>query len=165
MGYLDDPTVPKDSVTPTFATAVLWVHNERWEGVPFFLRCGKALNERKAEVRIQYKDVSGDIFPAGSLKRDELVVRVQPNEAVYIKLNTKRPGFHFEAEETELDLTFNSRFKVSCDKRLLIVAHTFRICACLMPTSVSSSTSSLVSSTILFVLTNLSIRGESSLLC
>jgi len=62
-------------------------------------------------VRIQYKDVSGDIFPAGSLKRDELVVRVQPNEAVYMKLNTKRPGFHFEAEETELDLTFNSRFK------------------------------------------------------
>lgn len=112
MGYLDDPTVPNDSVTPTFATAVLHVNNERWEGVPFFLRCGKALNERKAEVRIQYKGVSGDIFPSGSLKRDELVVRVQPNEAVYLKLNTKRPGFHFETEETELDLTFNSRFKV-----------------------------------------------------
>jgi len=110
MGYLDDPTVPNDSVTPTFATAVLFVNNERWEGVPFFLRCGKALNERKAEVRIQYKEVSGNIFPSGSLKRDELVFRVQPNEAVYLKLNTKRPGFHFEAEETELDLTFNSRF-------------------------------------------------------
>ncbi|KAI6224756.1 Glucose-6-phosphate 1-dehydrogenase [Aphelenchoides besseyi] len=109
--YLDDPTVPNDSVTPTYATAVLFVNNERWEGVPFFLRCGKALNERKAEVRIQYKEVAGDIFPSGALKRDELVIRVQPNEAVYMKLNTKRPGFHFEAEETELDLTFNSRFK------------------------------------------------------
>jgi glucose-6-phosphate 1-dehydrogenase len=112
MGYLDDKTVPNDSVTPTFATAVLYVNNERWDGVPFFLRCGKALNERKTEVRIQYKEVSGDIFPPGSLKRDELVVRVQPNEAVYMKLNTKRVGFGFETEETELDLTFNSRFKV-----------------------------------------------------
>ncbi|KAL3108098.1 hypothetical protein niasHT_017592 [Heterodera trifolii] len=109
--YLDDPTVPRGSTTPTFATAVLFVHNERWEGVPFFLRCGKALNERKAEVRIQYKDVSGDIFPEDSLKRNELVIRVQPNEAVYMKVNTKRPGFSFDSEQTELDLTFNSRYK------------------------------------------------------
>ncbi|CAG2216183.1 G6PD [Mytilus edulis] len=65
QGYLDDPTVPKGSVTPTFATAVLHVKNERWDGVPFILRCGKALNERKAEVRIQFKDVAGDIFPDG----------------------------------------------------------------------------------------------------
>ncbi|KAH7721911.1 Glucose-6-phosphate 1-dehydrogenase [Aphelenchoides avenae] len=111
LGYLDDKTVPNDSVTPTFATALLRVQNERWEGVPFFLRCGKALNERKAEVRIQYKEVAGDIFKPGELKRDELVIRVQPNEAVYMKLNTKKPGFSFEAEETELDLTFNSRYK------------------------------------------------------
>jgi glucose-6-phosphate 1-dehydrogenase len=110
-GYLDDKTVPKDSVTPTFATALLRVQNERWDGVPFFLRCGKALNERKAEVRIQYKEVAGDIFKKGELKRDELVLRVQPNEAVYMKLNTKKPGFSFEAEETELDLSFNSRYK------------------------------------------------------
>lgn len=45
-----------------------------------------ALNERKAEVRIQYRDVSGDIFPDDSLKRNELVIRVQPNEAVYMKV-------------------------------------------------------------------------------
>ena len=94
-----------------------------------------ALNERKAEVRIQYKDVSGDIFGAGKLKRDELVIRVQvgadflnggfsfflqPNEAVYMKLMTKKPGFGFEAEETELDLTYNSRFKVRrlCDMNI-----------------------------------------------
>jgi glucose-6-phosphate 1-dehydrogenase len=110
-GYLEDSQVPKDSITPTFATSVLHVNNERWDGVPFFLRCGKALNERKAEVRIQYKDVAGDIFGEGQLKRDELVIRVQPNEAVYMKLMTKTPGFGFDAEETELDLTYNSRYK------------------------------------------------------
>lgn len=59
FGYKDDETVPNDSQTPTFALAVARIKNERWDGVPFFIRCGKALNERKAEVRIQYKEVAG----------------------------------------------------------------------------------------------------------
>ena len=49
-------------MTPTYAAAVLRLNNERWDGVPFILRAGKATNERKAEVRIQYRDVPGDIF-------------------------------------------------------------------------------------------------------
>ncbi|CAD5115716.1 DgyrCDS4659 [Dimorphilus gyrociliatus] len=109
-GYLDDPGVSKDSVTPTFATAVLFVKNERWDGVPFILRCGKALNERKAEVRVQLKDVSGDIFTRGQLARNELVIRVQPDEAVYMKIMGKKPGNSFDCEETELDLTYASRY-------------------------------------------------------
>lgn len=71
-----------------------------------------ALNERKAEVRIQFKDVAGDIFPAGEVKRNELVIRVQPDEAVYLKMMTKSPGMTFGCEETELDLSYKSRYKV-----------------------------------------------------
>jgi len=111
QGYLDDKTVPRGSITPTYALAVAWIKSERWDGVPFFLRCGKGLNERKAEVRIQYKDVAGDIYADGQLKRNELVIRVQPDEAIYTKLMTKRPGAGFEVEETELDLTYNTRYK------------------------------------------------------
>ncbi|EFO23532.1 glucose-6-phosphate dehydrogenase [Loa loa] len=110
-GYRDDKDVPQDSVTPTYALAVLKVNNERWDGVPFILRCGKALNESKAEVRIQFKEVSGNIYPEGQLKRTELVIRVQPNEAVYIKLMSKKPGMGFSVEETELDLTYGYRYK------------------------------------------------------
>ncbi|KAK2713835.1 glucose-6-phosphate 1-dehydrogenase-like [Artemia franciscana] len=109
-GYLDDRTVPKGSVTPTYAEAVCWIDNERWDGVPFVLRCGKALNERKAEIRIQYRDVPGDIF-GRQAKRNELVIRVQPGEAVYIKMMTKSPGMSFDIEETELDLTYGTRYK------------------------------------------------------
>lgn len=72
-----------------------------------------ALNERKAEVRVQFKDVPGDIFPTGEVKRNELVIRVQPNEAVYLKMMNKKPGMSFECEETELDLTYGSRYRVS----------------------------------------------------
>lgn len=41
LGYLDDETVPKGSRTPTFAMAVMYIRNERWDGVPFILKCGK----------------------------------------------------------------------------------------------------------------------------
>jgi glucose-6-phosphate 1-dehydrogenase len=61
-GYKDDPTVPKDSVTPTFASIILHINNERWDGVPFIMKAGKALDSRKAEIRVQFKDVPGDIF-------------------------------------------------------------------------------------------------------
>lgn len=70
-----------------------------------------ALNERKAEVRIQYKDVPGDIFD-GKSKRNELVIRVQPGEALYVKLMVKTPGMAFDMEETELDLSYGSRYAV-----------------------------------------------------
>lgn len=110
LGYLDDKTVPEGSNTPTYAAAVLRINNERWDGVPFILRCGKALNERKADIRIQYTDVPGDIFD-GKTKRNELVMRVQPGEAVYVKMMTKTPGMSFDMEETELDLTYGSRYK------------------------------------------------------
>ncbi|BHF73706.1 glucose-6-phosphate 1-dehydrogenase [Sparganum proliferum] len=109
QGYLDDPTVSKDSITPTYACAVLYIPNERWKGVPFILRAGKALNERKAEVRIQFKELAIDIFGSG-VRRNELVMRVQPDEAVYLKLMTKRPGMDLTPEETELDLTYAKRF-------------------------------------------------------
>jgi glucose-6-phosphate 1-dehydrogenase len=139
LGYLDDKGVPKDSTTPTYAQVVLFVNNERWDGVPFILRAGtnlvknvfikscidiffigKALNEKKAEIRIQFRDAPGGMFDEelpengtkGTLARDELVIRIQPDEAIYLKVNTKRPGeMGFSIEETELDLTYNERYQ------------------------------------------------------
>lgn len=51
-GYLDDETVPAGSKCPTFASCVLRIHNDRWEGVPFILKAGKAVNEKKVEVSV-----------------------------------------------------------------------------------------------------------------
>jgi len=107
-GYLDDAGVPKDSVTPTFAAAVIHIKNTRWNGVPFILKCGKALNERKAEIRIQFKANPSSIY--GDAKRNELVLRVQPDEAVYMKFMAKVPGLSEEMTQTELDLTYKQRF-------------------------------------------------------
>lgn len=73
-----------------------------------------ATNERKAEVRIQFREVPGDIFAKGELKRNELVIRVQggQGEAVYMKMMVKKPGMSIESTESDLDLTYNRRYKV-----------------------------------------------------
>ncbi len=79
------------------------------------------MDERKAEVRIQFKEVPGDIFE-DSCSRNELVIRVQPNEAIYMKISTKKPGMNFIPEQTELDLTYNKRYEVIINIFVLIHA-------------------------------------------
>ena len=125
-GYLEDKTVPAGSVTPTFAVARFEINNPRWRGVPFILKCGKALNERKAEIRIQFKAPANSLFtcegdssavgvgqqPCASapVHQNELVLRIQPDEAVYLKVMSRLPGLEFAPVETELALAYNSRF-------------------------------------------------------
>ncbi|KAF7506953.1 hypothetical protein GJ744_011084 [Endocarpon pusillum] len=106
--YKEDDTVPKDSRCPTFCAMVAFIKNERWDGVPFIMKAGKALNEQKTEIRIQFKDVTSGIFK--DIPRNELVIRVQPNESVYIKMNSKLPGLSMQTVVTELDLTYRRRF-------------------------------------------------------
>lgn len=67
-----------------------------------------ALNEGKVEVRIQYKDVTQGIFK--DIARNELVMRIQPSEAIYLKFNAKTPGLYSRAMPTEMDLTYKRRF-------------------------------------------------------
>ncbi|CAL9086262.1 unnamed protein product [Musa acuminata var. zebrina] len=110
-GYKDDPTVSDSSNTPTFATIVFHIYNERWEGVPFILKAGKALNSRKAEIRIQFKDVPGDIFESKRHGRNEFVIRLQPSEAMYMKLTVKKPGLEMSTIQSELDLSYGLRYQ------------------------------------------------------
>jgi glucose-6-phosphate 1-dehydrogenase len=80
-GYLEDPTVPEGSRAPTYAACRLQINNERWAGVPFVLRAGKALNERSVVVRIQLHENPVPLFgPHGTHQqmRNEFVMRLQP---------------------------------------------------------------------------------------
>lgn len=109
VGYLEDKTVPSGSVTPTFAAMILHIHNSRWRSCPFILKAGKALDDRKAEIRIQFKVPGNQLFK-DDVSPNELVLRVQPDEAVYLKMSTKLPGLQGGVQHTELDLTYSDRF-------------------------------------------------------
>ncbi|KAJ1770252.1 Glucose-6-phosphate 1-dehydrogenase [Coemansia sp. RSA 1824] len=107
-GYKDDETVPQDSITPTFAQCVLHVDNDRWRGVPWVIKAGKALNEAKMLIRIQYKDMPNALFP--NLARNELVLQVSPKESMYIKTIVKEPGLSTKLAMSELDLSYKTRY-------------------------------------------------------
>jgi glucose-6-phosphate 1-dehydrogenase len=113
--YTDDKTVPKGSLTPTFAAAALFIDNARWDGVPFLMKAGKALNTRSAEIRVQFRHVPGNLYNRNSgTDRDqttnELVIRVQPDEAIYLKINNKVPGLGMRLDQSNLNLLYSARY-------------------------------------------------------
>mmetsp|Transcript_77883 Transcript_77883/g.167052 ORF Transcript_77883/g.167052 Transcript_77883/m.167052 type:complete len:873 (+) Transcript_77883:106-2724(+) len=112
-GYQDDPDIQKvnektgrRSTCPTFATTVLYLDNERWSGVPLILKAGKNLETRSTIVRLQFKKAPpSSLF--GDQPQNELVMRIQPNEAIYYRILAKTPGLSAKAHEvrrTVLDL-------------------------------------------------------------
>eukprot|EP00210_Caulerpa_lentillifera_P006353 g6068.t1 len=114
-GYIDDSTVPDTSITPTFAAVALFINNARWAGVPFLLKAGKALNSRRAEIRVQFHHVPGGLYEGKlgtnpSSAFNELVIRIQPQEAIYLKINSKAPGLGLRIENTRLDLPYQIRY-------------------------------------------------------
>ncbi|KAI4290088.1 MAG: hypothetical protein L6R35_000634 [Caloplaca aegaea] len=103
-GYEDDDSVPQGSRCATFCASVAYVKNARWEGVPFILKSGKALDESKTEIRIQLKDTTDAMLR--DTAHNQLIIRIQPDEAVRLKMNTKLPGLGLQTVATELDLTY-----------------------------------------------------------
>lgn len=112
-GYREDPTVPADSLAPTFAAVAIEIDNERWKGVPFLLRAGKGLDGRSTEIRVRFRPVPDNLFcgdgecPAAN----ELVIRVQPDEAIYLRITTKVPGIGMRREPRTLDLRYKAAFE------------------------------------------------------
>ncbi|MBI3987186.1 MAG: glucose-6-phosphate dehydrogenase, partial [Lentisphaerae bacterium] len=111
-GYREEPRIPAHSRTPTYAAAVLRVPNWRWDGVPFFMRAGKALETKVCEVRIRFKDTPINIFKQYEKSRvpNELVIRIQPDEAIYFKIVNKIPGLKLALDQCMLDLRYAAAF-------------------------------------------------------
>ncbi|PKA56919.1 Glucose-6-phosphate 1-dehydrogenase, chloroplastic [Apostasia shenzhenica] len=113
--YVDDKTVAKGSLTPTFAAAALFIDNARWDGVPFLMKAGKALHTRGTEIRVQFRHVPGNLYKRNfgtDLDRstNELVIRVQPDEAIYLKINNKIPGLGMRLDRSNLHLHYAARY-------------------------------------------------------
>ncbi|ODV61126.1 glucose-6-phosphate dehydrogenase [Ascoidea rubescens DSM 1968] len=107
--YLDDKTVDPNSKCVTYAAIPINIENERWDGVPIILRAGKALNDGKVEIRIQFKQVARGVFK--NIDRNELVIKIQPKEVIYLKINAKLPGLATSTTLTDLDLSYDSRYE------------------------------------------------------
>jgi glucose-6-phosphate 1-dehydrogenase len=94
-GYLDEEGVRDDSATETYVAAQLMVDNDRWRGVPFFLRTGKKLARRVSEIAIFFKPVPNSMFApfvGEGTYPNALVFNVQPDEGIALSIQAKAPG-------------------------------------------------------------------------
>lgn len=105
----------KPSTTETFVAIKAHVDNWRWHGVPFYLRTGKRLSERRSEIVVQFKPVPHSIFAerGGALKPNTLVIRLQPEEYVRLLVMAKQPGLDRDGvrlREVPLNLSLENEF-------------------------------------------------------
>ena len=116
-GYTAGENVRSGSQTATFAAARLDVENWRWQGVPFYLRSGKAMSCRTTQIVVQFHEPPYMIFGRKKATSDSflhdanrLVVQVQPAEGIQLQFQTKVPDSGMQLRTTDLDFRFAETF-------------------------------------------------------
>jgi glucose-6-phosphate 1-dehydrogenase len=127
LGYADE--LGRPSGTETFVALKAHVDNWRWHGVPFYLRTGKRLPTRRTEIFIQFKCVPHSIFAGAgaSLKPNKLIIALQPDEAITLRVMMKEPGLDragMRLREAPLDISIpnafaDSRRRIAYERLLL----------------------------------------------
>lgn len=93
--YRDEPDVSKSSNVETFAAIKLNVDNWRWQGVPFYIRSGKRLNETISMIAIQFKPIPHHAFPVEAIENwqsNKLILNIQPHMGICMSFQAKQPG-------------------------------------------------------------------------
>jgi glucose-6-phosphate 1-dehydrogenase len=112
-GYLEEEGVPEGSITETYAALRLEVDNWRWAGVPFYLRTGKRLARKVTEIAVTLKPVPHLAFSQhGSLgvQPNQLVLTLQPNEGVSLRLGAKIPGTRMIIRPVNMEFLYGTAF-------------------------------------------------------
>jgi glucose-6-phosphate 1-dehydrogenase len=112
-GYRDEADVPADSTTETYAALRLEVHNWRWSGVPIVLRTGKRLARKVTEIAVTLKPVPHLAFQTqGSVgaQPNQLVLTIQPNEGVSLRLGAKIPGSSMRIRPVAMEFRYGTSF-------------------------------------------------------
>ena len=112
-GYLDEPGVASGSRTETFVAIKAEIDTWRWAGVPFYLRTGKRLQEHLAEIVVTFHEVPHSIFdgPFSSQTPNRLVIRLQPDEHITLRILAKSPGEAMRLRPVDLALDLGESFK------------------------------------------------------
>jgi glucose-6-phosphate 1-dehydrogenase len=113
--YRQEEGVTANSSTETFVALRLFIDNWRWEGVPFHLVTGKCLPERVSKIALQFRRVPHQPFPpeaARSWHPSELVMSIQPEEAIVLGFQAKYPGPLMQLRPVDMHFTYRESFAV-----------------------------------------------------
>jgi glucose-6-phosphate 1-dehydrogenase len=114
-GYREEAGVAGDSRTPTYVALRLYVDNWRWQGVPFYIRAGKALARRTTEVAVHFQQIPFCLFGREDvcqlIEPNVLVLRIQPDEGIELSIATKVPGDDLTVGTVRMDFAYSDAFK------------------------------------------------------
>lgn len=108
--YRDEEKVPQNSSTETFVALKLHINNFRWAGTPFYIRTGKRLGAKSAEIVVQFKSMPKILYFKDQHVQEPnlLVIRIQPNVGVFFQFNTKDFSTHNDIVSTKMDTSYIS---------------------------------------------------------
>ncbi|HEX2239729.1 MAG TPA: glucose-6-phosphate dehydrogenase [Actinomycetota bacterium] len=112
-GYREEKNVDSKSSTETFVASRLFVDNWRWAGVPFYLRTGKKMADKRTEIAIQFQSVPHLMFAKTAveeLQPNVLVIRIQPREGFSLTFGTKVPGPEVEVRTVDMEFDYEQDF-------------------------------------------------------
>ena len=113
VSYREEPDVDTQSRTETFAALKIHVDTWRWAGVPFYLRTGKHMAAKVSEIAVRFKYAPLQLFRHTGMEdppSNSVVIRVQPNEGIFLRFGAKVPGPLMEIGPVEMDFAYADRF-------------------------------------------------------
>jgi glucose-6-phosphate 1-dehydrogenase len=115
-GYRDTEGVSPQSNTETFVAGKLHIDNWRWEGVPIYLRSGKALWKRGTEIVVEFKKAPSALFqgtPVDKLASNRLVFHIQPSQGIELQFHAKVPGPVLDLQNVDMRFSYGNAFNAS----------------------------------------------------
>lgn len=119
-GYREEERVSPTSNRETYVAMRVMIDNWRWAGVPFYLRTGKRLPKQVTEIAIQFKnpplnlfstvECDGDLCDLVETRPNQLILRIQPHEAISLRFSTKRPGMNYQVQPVSMDFSYDEHF-------------------------------------------------------
>jgi glucose-6-phosphate 1-dehydrogenase len=111
-GYREAEGVPQGSTTETYVALQVNIDNWRWAGVPFFIRTAKRMPKGGSEIAITFKSVPKVLFNQKdeNLEQNVLVIRIQPDEGISLRMSAKRPGSSLRIEQVKMDFHYGTSF-------------------------------------------------------
>ncbi|MBM3463875.1 MAG: glucose-6-phosphate dehydrogenase, partial [Armatimonadetes bacterium] len=115
-GYRAEKSVSPTSTTETYVALKMLIDDWRFADVPFYLRTGKRLPKRVSEIAIEFKRVPHMLFkqtPADQVEPNLLVMRIQPDEGISLKFESKVPGQSTRLRSLTMDFHYGTAFGVA----------------------------------------------------
>ena len=107
--YRMEPGVAENSTTETYAAIRAHINNDRWRGVPFYLRTGKRLRQRHADIKIVFRQcVRGSGGNGG--EPNLIIIRIQPDEGIALAVNVQKPGEEDKTVSVLMDFCHHCHF-------------------------------------------------------